>query len=56
MRFCFFLFEQLLFVKDGWTALHCAAEKGFEEAVKILIEHGASIHLQTKVLISSFLV
>ena len=38
------------------TALHFAAFKGFEEIVKILVEHGANVNLQTTVLIFFFLV
>ena len=33
------------------TALHLAASKNFEEIMKILIEYGSSIDIQTKVLI-----
>ena len=49
--FCFVLFSQLFFVKGGRTALHFAAQCGFEEVVKILIEHGSNIDLQDQVLI-----
>ena len=55
--FCFvlFFFEQFFFLlKYGWTALHSAADEGFVEIVKILIEHGSSINLQNQVLISLF--
>ena len=45
---------KLLLVKDGWTALHIAANKGFERIVKILLEHGANIHSQDDVLIFFF--
>ena len=41
-------------MKEGWTALHFAAKKGSKEIVEILIEHGASIHLQNEVLIFFF--
>ena len=36
------------------TAFHIAAEKGFVEIVKILIEHGSNIHLQDNVFSFSF--
>ena len=36
------------------TPLHLAADKGFEEIVKILLEHGSNIDLQNQVLIFSF--
>ena len=38
-------------MKSGKTALHVAAENDSEGLVKILIEHGSDIDLQTKVLI-----
>ena len=38
-------------LKFGKTALHFAAEKGFEQIVKILVEHGSNLDLQTTVLI-----
>ena len=44
----------LLFVKDGKTALHYAAEKGFEEIVKFVLEHGSNVDLQDQVLIFFF--
>ena len=50
---CFYSFFLLTFflLKDGVTALHIAAWNGFEQIVKILIEHGSNVGLQTKVLI-----
>ena len=39
------------FVQNEQTALHKAASKGFEEVVKILIEHGSNVNLQDRVLI-----
>ena len=46
--FCsFFLIS---FAKDGETALHNVADRGFAEIVKILVEHGANINIQTTVL------
>ena len=36
------------------TALHYAAQRGFEQIVKILVEHGSIIDLQSTVLIFSF--
>ena len=49
-----YLFLKLLFGKWGWTALHLAAQKGFEEIVKILLEHGSNVDLQNNVLIFIF--
>ena len=42
-------FFEIFFLKDGWTPLHIAAETGFEQIVKILIEHCASVNLQNQV-------
>ena len=51
----FVSFKNVSFLlKDGATALHKAAEKGFEEIMKILLEHGANPDLQDKVLIFLF--
>ena len=50
---CFVLLK-LLFGKNGWTVLHIAASKGFEEIVKILLEHGSNFRLQNNVLIFFF--
>ena len=36
------------------TALHIAAYNGFEQIVKILVEHGSNVHLQDKVFSFSF--
>ena len=41
-------------MKYGRTALHRAAYYGFEEIVKILLEHGANGDLQEEVLIFLF--
>ena len=51
--FSFFHFLIFLFFdqKYGFTPLSIAAEGGFEEIVKILIESGSNIDLQDKVLI-----
>ena len=49
---CFvFYFLRILFffLKAGWTPLHKAAEKGFEEIVKLFIEHHANVNIQNKV-------
>ena len=43
--FCSF-FNNFLLLKDGGTPLHFAAAKGFEQIVKILVEHGSNVHLQ----------
>ena len=48
--FVFVLFLTTFFLlKNGWTALRYAAERGFEQIVKILVEHGANVDLQDKV-------
>ena len=52
--FVLFLFLTLLFTQQGRTPLHWAAYIGFEESVKILVEHGSNINLQDQVLIFSF--
>ena len=55
-RFCFcsFFLTAFFLLKYGITALHIAAEKGFEQIVKILVEHGSNLHLQEQVLIFFF--
>ena len=52
--FCSFFKTTFFLLKDGWTALQGAVEKGFEQIVKILVEHGSNVHLQTKVFIFFF--
>ena len=53
--FVFVLFLTTFFLlKTGWTALHYAAERGFEQIVKILVEHRSNINIQTKVFIFFF--
>ena len=47
-------FLKFLFCKSEGTALHSAAWNGFEEIVKILIEHGSDVNIQDKVLIFFF--
>ena len=37
------------------TALHIATSGGFEKIVRILLQHGANVNLQDKVLIFIFL-
>ena len=49
-----FLSFVFIFVQYGMTTLHKAAEKGFEESVKLLIEHGSKVDLQDQVLIFFF--
>ena len=44
-----FFFFDIFFPKFGWTPLHRAAEEGFEQIVKILIEHRANVNLQNQV-------
>ena len=53
----FILFLTTFFLlKSGWTALHNAAWKGFEQIAKILVEHGSNVDLQTsEVLIFIFI-
>ena len=54
--FVFILFLTTFFLlKGGWTVLHLAAARGFEQIVKILVEHGSNVNLQTSVLIFFFL-
>ena len=50
LSFISFLFL-LCFIQDGMTALQFAADKGFKEIVKILVEHGSNVDLQVEVLI-----
>ena len=58
--FHYWLFHIVLFfnifflLKFGKTALHFAALNGFEQIVKILIEHGSNVHLQNIVFIFFF--
>ena len=46
--FCY-LFNKFFLLKNGCTVLHCAAWKGFEQIVKLLIEHGSIVNLQDAV-------
>ena len=39
----------LLFLQDGWTALHFAASKNHLEIIKLLTSHGADITIVTEV-------
>lgn len=34
--------------KEGWLALHCAAQAGFLDVVHLLVENGASTSAETK--------
>ena len=53
--FVFILFLTTFFLlKNGMTALHLAAFNGFEQIVKILIEHGANVHLQDQLVFFFF--
>ena len=38
-----------LFLQDGSTPLMCAAQNGHNEAVKILVQHGAGVDTQDAV-------
>ena len=49
--FYYYCFFDLIFCQGGNTPLHYAADEGFEEIMKILVEHGANIDLQNEVLI-----
>ena len=53
--FCYFFLTTFFLLKDGKTALHRATEKGFEQIVKILVEHGPNVDFLDPVLIFSFL-
>ena len=46
--------NNFLLLKYGRTALHLAAPKGFEQIVKILVEHGSNVDLQDQVFIFFF--
>ena len=53
--FVFVLFLTAFFLlKNGMTALDLAASNGFEQIVKILIEHGANVHLQEQLVFFFF--
>ena len=51
--FCVLFFKNSFlkkkFLKFGWTPLHFAAAKGFEQIVKIFIEHHANVNIQNQV-------
>ena len=52
LAFVFIPFLTTFFLlKNGLTVLHLAAEKGFEQIVKILVDHGSNVDLQKKVFI-----
>ena len=53
--FLFFFLTTFFLLKFGMTALHLAADKGFEQIVKILVENGANVHLQDQVFIFFFI-
>ena len=38
-----------MMVQDGYTPLHCAAQKGHIEIASLLISNGADIHSKEKV-------
>ena len=46
---CCCFFNNFFLLKFGKTALHFAALNGFEQIVKILVEHGSNVHLQDQV-------
>ena len=37
------------FLQDGWIPLMFAAQNGHNEAVKILVQHGAGVNMQNVV-------
>ena len=39
---CVSIFYQLLEIQEGWTALHCAANAGYLDVAKLLVESGVS--------------
>ena len=39
-----------LSVKDGWTALMMASDSGQVECVKVLLDRGAEVNMQDKVI------
>ena len=39
----------ILFIQDGWTALHLAAEEGKVDVVRLLTESQALVNIQNKV-------
>ena len=39
---CVSIFHQLFEIQEGWTALHCAANAGYLDVAKLLVESGAS--------------
>ena len=49
--FLFLFLTTFFLLKRGDTALHTAAWKGFEQIVKILVEHGSNINIQNEVFI-----
>ena len=51
---CCFEVLILFFFKYGEAVLHKAAEKGFEDIVKVLLEHGATVDIREQVLIFFF--
>ena len=54
--FLFFFLTIFFLLKDGDTALHLAAWKGFEQVVKSLVEHRSNGDLQNEVYIFFFLI
>ena len=52
--FLIFFLTTFFLLKYGWTALHIAASKGFEQIVKILIEYRSNINIGDKVFILFF--
>lgn len=39
---CYNLLFTLLFLQNGWTALHYAAKQGYLDMIQLLIDSGAS--------------
>ena len=51
-----FFFNNFFLLKYGMIALHYAAEKGFEQIVKFLVEHGSNVNLQGEKVFIFFLI
>ena len=38
-----------IYAQDKWTSLMVASENGHVDVVNVLLQHGASVHLENKV-------
>ena len=43
------LLNGIIIIQDGLAALHIAAQNGYIQAVKVLIDHGAKVDIFDKV-------